>query len=194
MLWNMSTLYRNGRLPGKGWPKDIGIDFNKAKSRAVLETSNRPKSLKWVLILSVMTAFWSCNKEDELFIDPALQEYFDRFMVEGASRNVTVDYVKSRISGYMRLIGEPGVIGQCAHSESEPNKVFIDQLYWNTATDLEREFVVFHELGHCVLNREHLDDSDNQGNCVSIMTSGTGSCHINYTVSTRKGLLDELFQ
>jgi len=48
-------------------------------------------------------------------------------------------------------------------------------------------------LGHCVLNREHLDDADNQGNCVSIMTSGTGSCHINYTIATRKNLLDELF-
>jgi len=190
----MSTLYRKGHLPVKGWPEEKGIDFIKGKRKAVLETRNsRPKSLKWVLILSVMTAFWSCNKDEELFIDPALQEYFDRFVVEGATRNVTVDYTKSRVSGYMRLIGEPGVIGQCAHSEKEPNKVFIDQIYWSTATDLEKEFVVFHELGHCVLNREHLDDADNQGNCVSIMTSGTGSCHINYTIVTRKDLLDELF-
>lgn len=156
---------------------------------------NRLRSLRWVVILSVMTAFWSCNKDEniDLFVDPALQEYFDRFVVEGALRNVTVNYTESRVSGYLKIITQSGVIGQCAHNDTKPNTVIIDQLYWNTATDLEKEFVVFHELGHCVLNREHLDNSDNQGNCVSIMTSGTGSCHINYTVATRTGLLDELF-
>jgi len=142
-----------------------------------------------------MTTLWSCNNNDlDLFVDPSLQEYFDRFKVEGASRGVTVDYTESRIAGYLRVILSPGVIGQCAHSEKEENTVIIDKTYFNSATDLEKEFVVFHELGHCVLNREHLDDADNQGNCISIMTSGTGTCNINYTQATRKGLLDELFQ
>ena len=142
-----------------------------------------------------MTTLWSCNNNDlDLFVDPSLQEYFDRFKVEGASRGVTVDYTESRIAGYLRVILSPGVIGQCAHSEKEENTVIIDKTYFNSATDLEKEFVVFHELGHCVLNREHLDDADNQGNCISIMTSGTGACNINYTEATRKGLLDELFQ
>lgn len=156
---------------------------------------NRLNTWKWIVILSVMTGFWSCNKDEnlDLFIDSSLQEYFDRFAVEGATRNVTVDFTASRIAGYLRIITQSGVIGQCAHSDSKPNTVIIDKLYWNTATDLEKEFVVFHELGHCVLNREHLDEADNQGNCVSIMTSGVGGCHINYTVATRTTLLDELF-
>jgi hypothetical protein len=130
----------------------------------------------------------------DLFVDPSLQEYFDRFVVEGAARNVIVDYKASRIAGYLKIITQPGVIGQCAHSDSKPNTVIIDKIYWNTATDLEKEFVVFHELGHCVLNRVHLDEADAMGNCISIMTSGTGSCHINYTVATRAALLDELFK
>ena len=156
----------------------------------------RSNSFKGILILLVMTGFWSCNKDENLTlkVDPKLQEYFDRFVVEGAARNVTVDYEASRISGYLKIITQPGVIGQCAHSETKPNTVIIDQIYWNTATDLEKEFVVFHELGHCVLNREHLDEADNQGNCVSIMTSGTAGCHINYTLDTRKAMLDELFK
>jgi len=149
---------------------------------------------RWILILSVMIGSWSCNKDEtELFVADPLQEYFDRFQVEGAARNVTVDYVASRVSGYLRIITQSGVIGQCAHNDTKPNTVIIDQIYWNTATDLEKEFVVFHELGHCVLNREHTDASDNQGDCISIMTSGTGSCHIEYTVATRTALLDELF-
>jgi len=155
----------------------------------------RLHTIKLVLILSAMTMFWSCNKNDlDLFVDPSLQEYLDRFKAEGAARGVTVDYVESRIAAYLRTILDSGVIGQCAHSETEENTVIIDRMYFNSATDLEKEFVVFHELGHCVLNREHLDDADNQGNCISIMTSGIGACNINYTASTRKGLLDELFQ
>jgi hypothetical protein len=157
---------------------------------------SRLQTIKWILLLSVLTGFWSCNKDSslDLFVDPSLQEYFDRFVVEGAARGVTVDYTASRISGYLKIITQPNVIGQCAHSDSKPNTVIIDKIYWSTASDLEKEFVVFHELGHCVLNREHLDDADSQGNCISIMTSGTGTCHINYTLATRSALLDELFK
>ena len=150
-------------------------------------------------ILSVMILIFSgisCGKNEDvdLFVDGSLLEYFDRFAAEGALRNVVVDYKASRVEGYIRLITTPNVIGQCAHDENKPNTVIIDRFYWNTATDLEREFLVFHELGHCVLNREHLDDADIHGNCTSIMTSGTGQCTINYTLSTRTALLDELFK
>ena len=148
-----------------------------------------------ILSLFLLTASISCHKDEtiDLFVDSSLQEYFDRFAAEGALRNVTVDFEASRVSGYIRLIRTPNVIGQCAHDDTKPNTVIIDWTYWMSADDLEKEFLVFHELGHCVLNREHLDDADAQGNCISIMTSGTGACHINYTPGTRKKLLDELF-
>ena len=97
------------------------------------------------------------------------------------------------MSGYIRLITSPNVIGQCAHDPGTPTTVIIDKSYWDNASDLEKEFLVFHELGHCVLNRDHLDESDPFGNCISIMTSGNAQCIINYTPATREGLIDELF-
>ncbi|MFZ1676674.1 MAG: hypothetical protein WBP41_09760 [Saprospiraceae bacterium] len=137
----------------------------------------------------------SCTKDQvfDLFVDNSLQEYFDRFVVEGAKRNVTVDYEAARVSGYIKEINSPNVIGQCAHDPKKPNTVILDRTYWNNGTDLEKEFLVFHELGHCVLNREHLDEADAHGNCISIMTSGSAQCRINYTTDTRDKLLDELF-
>jgi hypothetical protein len=148
-----------------------------------------------VISLFFLVSGISCSKDEavDLFIDSSLQTYFDRFVEEGALRNVTVDFAASRVSGYIRLITAPNVIGECAHDDTKPNTVIIDRTYWNASGDLDREFLVFHELGHCVLNREHLDDADISGNCVSIMTSGTGTCHINYNQATRKELLDELF-
>ncbi|MEO6130336.1 MAG: putative metallopeptidase, partial [Saprospiraceae bacterium] len=126
-------------------------------------------------------------------VDSTLMEYFNRFVTEGASRNVTVDYESARVSGYIRTIQTQNVIGQCVHDSNQPNTVIIDRDYWSTGTDLEREFLVFHELGHCVLNREHMDDADENGICISIMTSGSPECRLSYTLSKRKKLLDELF-
>ncbi len=148
-----------------------------------------------VLLLAGILVGTSCNKEDDIeyFVDSSLTEYFDRFAGEAAERGVVVDYVADPVNGYIRVITSQGVIGQCAHKEDEPNTVIIDKFYWDSASELEREFLVFHELGHCVLDREHLDNSDGQGFCVSIMTSGTGFCTIRYTAANRESMLDELF-
>lgn len=152
-----------------------------------------------ILAAFLLTAFllvgWSCAKDEDpqFLVDLPLQPYFDRFLEEGAIRNVSINYEEMMISGDIRIIGAPNVIGQCGHTEREPNVVIVDKFYWESADDLEREFLVFHELGHCALKRGHLDDADAEGNCISMMTSGTGSCHINYTEVTREALLDELF-
>jgi hypothetical protein len=150
---------------------------------------------KLPLLLIAFAVIGSCAKDEEpeYLIDAPLQEYFDRFQAEAALRNIVIDYKAMMISGDIRIIGTPNVIGQCGHTEKEPNVVIVDKFYWDSADDLEREFLVFHELGHCALDRGHLDDSDGQGNCISIMTSGTGLCEINYTAATRTVLLEELF-
>lgn len=148
-----------------------------------------------VLLTACALVVGSCVKDEEpqFLIDEPLQEYFDRFAFEASLRNVVIDYKEMMISGDIRVITSPNVIGQCGHTENEPNIVIVDKFYWDDADDLEREFLVFHELGHCALKRGHIDDSDPQGNCVSMMTSGTGLCNINYTTATRDTLLDELF-
>lgn len=153
-------------------------------------------SVKSVLILSLfLLVGGSCGKDDgvQYFVDVPLQEYFNRFTAEAALRNVTIDLVALQVSGDIRIITSHQVIGQCVHTEKEPNTVIVDKFYWDSVGDLEREFLVFHELGHCALGRGHVDDSDAHGDCVSMMTSGTGLCHINYTTTTREALLDELF-
>lgn len=150
--------------------------------------------LSWILLLFMIIPL-GCQKDDEeRFIDDQLIEYFDRFIDEAAKRGLTLSYDEPGVNGYIRIITSENVIGQCAHNTDKPNTVNIDKFYFDQANDLEREFVVFHELGHCILNRLHLDVSNNEGDCVSIMTSGTGQCFINYTSSTRQRLLDELFE
>ncbi|MEM1123104.1 MAG: hypothetical protein AAGJ18_21860 [Bacteroidota bacterium] len=152
-----------------------------------------------VTLSSIVTLLSSCAKErsenfqaEDLFIAEELAPYFDRFVAEGQARGLTVDLVAKNIEGYLIDIEESDVIGQCTYGNNTTRRVNIDRAYWNRATDLEKEFVIFHELGHCYLNRSHLNSQENR-QCTSIMHSGTGTCRFRYTTSSRSGYLDELF-
>lgn len=47
--------------------------------------------------------------------------------------------------------------------------IVLDKSYWNQATYWEKESLVFHELGHCVLDRPHVIGYDEKYRPLSIM-------------------------
>ena len=126
-------------------------------------------------------------------VDEALWPYFQRFEAEAAARGLTVDLADAYITGHISDIPTNQVIGQCSYSTNDPHRVTIDKPFWDQASDLAREFVVFHELGHCYLARVHDESMDARGICLSIMRSGTGACRDLYNAGTRGGLIQELF-
>lgn len=125
-------------------------------------------------------------------IDNRLYEYFENFKEEAALRNIEVDYEKMNIGGTLENIADQGIVGQCQTYQNGNKAIVIDAQYWNKVSALQKEFLVFHELGHCVLDRDHLNEVGADGNCFSIMNSGT-ACKLDYTVKTRAALLEELF-
>ena len=120
--------------------------------------------MRWILFLLIL--FWSCNKDNVHIVDPAFVAYLDLFQQEALNRGVDV-------------WGELEVLNIS---------------YWNKATDIEREVLLFHELGHCILGRSHLDDKTARSQCVSIMRSSSGICRMEYNANTRGDYLDELFK
>ena len=137
-----------------------------------------------------------CEKDEPhvVEVDSRLQIYFDRFAEEAASRGVTVDYASIEIEGKIENItGGNNIFGQCQTNSALANTLIVDLNFWNGSNDIEREFVIFHELGHCYLDREHLDDSNDDGICISMMHSGSGGCTNAFNSSTRSEYLDELF-
>ncbi len=162
------------------------IDF--LKSRSMI------KIVYFIIGISFLTLS-ACEKEAVVVfvVEAPLQVYFDRFIDEAALRGLDVEYPTSQVDAHIGNITEPNVIGQCSRSESSQHAITIDQRYWRSANDLQREYLIFHELGHCVLGRDHTDDADTNDNCISIMSSGTGTCRVLYTLNNRSKLLDELF-
>ena len=137
----------------------------------------------------------SCEPELEVLVvvDNPVQTYFDRFVDEAAIRGMDVAYATSQVEARIGDIKEQNVIGQCSWNQQHQHSIVLEQDYWRNATDMQREFLVFHELGHCVIGRGHRDESDTNGNCMSIMSSGTGDCRVVYNSSNRDRLLNELF-
>ena len=92
-----------------------------------------------------------------------------------------------------RNIPAESVAGQCNFYSHSPNHVIIDSEFWSRASDNFKEMIVFHELGHCILNRDHREGRTNSGFCVSIMRSGELPCRDAYTDVNKPYYVEELF-
>lgn len=120
---------------------------------------------------------------------------FERFEIEAKARGISVDLVTERISGVIEDLEGEHIAGQCnTYGGARPNHVIMDLEFWNRAGDLFKEFIIFHELGHCFLNRGHREDAHANGTCVSLMRSGIEDCRDNYNSASRAAYLNELFK
>lgn len=143
--------------------------------------------------LSILLLSTSCTKENDALVEAEIEVYFIRFADEAALRNIEIDFSELQIDGYFSEINEVGVVGQCQTFSDDSKDLVIEIEYWQGLKDLEKEFLIFHELGHCVLARSHLNTQDENGFCSSMMQSGSGECIDNYNAETRATYLDELF-
>ena len=169
--------YANGRFY---WLKDRNMNYK----------------LFAILIALSLTA---CAIDDndlgngENLIDTELQAFVDDFEAEALSRGYAIDIDALGVRVELADISQNNVAGACYHNRDDPGRIEIDALFYNRMTNLQREFVVFHELGHCVLGRDHSEAEFAIGTCQSLMASGTGTCRENYSNRTRTNYIDELF-
>lgn len=128
-------------------------------------------------------------------VELALEPYFENFEREALERGYRVDLSTADISGAIVEIHDEDIAGTCSYSRFATNReIVIDESFWNRANSYYREYIVFHELGHCYLDRDHLDACLQEGIWSSVMRSGTiAGCSDYYNRQTREYYLDELF-
>ena len=152
------------------------------------------KFLQCLWLFSLLLWMASCQKEAvELRIDDEIAPYLTTFLEEAALRGLDMEPEMTNLEAYFTDIEGAGVVGQCQTFSDGSADLLIEKNYWRSINSMKKEFLIFHELGHCVLGRSHLDTSDENGFCTSIMQSGTDDCNNNYNASTRAAYLDELF-
>ena len=156
------------------------------------------KRLSW---FSLVLLFISCKRQNEPLqsssIDPALQVYVDRFYAEATERGVTLNDLLNA-----SLTSEIDVCGQ-GHSPEfngmfEQPTILINESCWSQLNAAARESLIFHELGHALLNRIHIEGILANGHSKSIMCAGADfDCsHLPDYVSCpehREYYIDELF-
>ncbi|MFT6071095.1 MAG: hypothetical protein ACJAT2_002084 [Bacteriovoracaceae bacterium] len=84
--------------------------------------------------------------------------------------------------------------GVCFSYPDGTTEVIIRESWWNSASEALKESLLFHELGHCVLNRDH-DNETHEANSVTYKASLMNSVIVNsgqYNAH-RSGYLTELF-
>lgn len=127
-------------------------------------------------------------------VDRELWIHFQAFEDAAAERGFKIDLNKANIVGTIEEIDDGNVAGTCSYGGFQNHRdVVIDQSFWDRASHLTREYIVFHELGHCFLFRDHLESCLANRTYASIMRSGTVTgCRDNYNLQTRGYYIDEL--
>ena len=158
-----------------------------------IQVKEQMKYLGFLFLVSTLAL--SCNKEEGLdTIDPDLRPYFLMFQEEALTRGHNISIMDSSLIAVLSTDLPNNIIGQCQHNTTKPNEIKISKRTWQNFTAIQREYVVFHELGHCILHRSHTDVAYSNGNCKSIMESGLGECRNIYSSSNRSLYLNELFE
>ena len=141
---------------------------------------------KFYFALLILSA---CEQNDN-FSEPIydvpeeLQPLVDLFIEEASTRGETVT-IDNLILEYSSEV-EDNVCGLCQTERNGQKRVIIRNeanICWITKEQFET--LVFHELGHCILNRNHLDEMLPNGEPKSIMISNNtdlySSCSFNVT-------------
>jgi hypothetical protein len=125
-----------------------------------------------------------------------LEPYLDLFEQEAAKRgrNIRIDNLIVEFEEDLRG-GEAAGLCTFASETSPTPHIRLDTTSYNWQNNpSHREILVFHELGHCILNRLHRDDELPNGNFSSIMRStGEQLYGGNLNAFKREYYLDELF-
>lgn len=112
------------------------------------------RSLIVALALTGCGRFEPANRTDPTNFeveDPEFLVYIKKFEKASETRNNII--VANIVIKYGNI--GPDTIGLCAIEPRATPLITIDRAYWAKASDIEKETLMFHELGHCRLKRKH---------------------------------------
>jgi len=153
------------------------------------------------IILILVVALCSCEPQ-QYIIDSRIQPYVDEFFAQAAIRGVYPKKENLVLRLEKNLLKNNGSLGESRIEHgiftNEQEIAVIDEDFFLTYSKSKVECVIFHELGHTLLNRRY-----HENQIPSVMNLGSvymGYCYGGYhtdcegTEEQRKVLLDELFR
>jgi len=125
--------------------------------------------MKYLLFLAFL---FSCGhaplpnlvtSQNPIYVDPEVIPYLERFDLYANNLGVKPNY--SNLTVYRTDENPSGnQLAVCTTSNTGIKQITIYNYFWDTASDVAREIVAFHELLHCSLKQSHRDNSVMQAN------------------------------
>lgn len=148
-----------------------------------------------VAVCLVCFLFLSCEDDTPNYnVELDFQEYVDRFIEEAAKRGKTIDFSDTGLSIQFREAVDTESGGVCYLGQ---HRIEIEKFFWDDSNDAQREGLIFHELGHCELDRLHRNDLLPNGEWASRMRGDPipepQTIPINYSGTRQQYYTDELF-
>ncbi len=117
---------------------------------------------------------------------------------ESAHNNGRPDLVIDNLIIKYGDIADPNVVAECQHGGGINPTITVDTDQWKLLSSSQKRAVLFHELGHCVLERNHLNAAyDNETVPMFVPTSymlhNIGQTSSSILISDRNRLDNELF-
>jgi hypothetical protein len=164
---------------------------------------NKILSLLFILMITSMT---SCglpllgdnkNKKgtrDFSTSDPTFSSYIQQFEQEGKTRTGDTNFIVGDIPIQFGDTENENYRGVCQTFTDGTQQIVIKKSWWDAQSEAYRESLIFHELGHCRLGRDHdnavVEVSSNQYKTSMMNEYIVTPAHYN---AHKSAYLDELF-
>lgn len=93
--------------------------------------------------------------------------YFERFEQRARENGQEIETNQIGIK-FANNFGDR-VMAVCIQRAGLPSEIEVNKSYWDKFGDTKREMLIFHELGHCSLDRRHRSEVDSRGRPMSLM-------------------------
>jgi len=116
---------------------------------------------KILFLLSLVIILQDCSQDDDIGaegvynVDPEFEQYVQEFIAEGAKRGQTINFDDTGLIVEFSEVQLEGANGLCYLGQ---HHIQIDKSRWFSFSEDIRGFLLFHELGHCELDRLHKND------------------------------------
>jgi hypothetical protein len=157
------------------------IDFISRNFPTKFRYTHKSKVLFLFPLLSLF--FLACQEDDESTSMPDLDTYLERFEEEARLRGYDFDLSNVEAVYVDEIMGDDtacgyGYINYDGHGLRRIEISLAPRCGWEKRSDIERENLFFHEIGHAFFNRSHEDSWLCDGSPLSIMAANTDNWKI----------------
>lgn len=144
---------------------------------------------------AVLSLLVCCGVRNPVYsVDPEVQTFVNNFYAEAKEHGLKVqqsDLIVRFETG--NNLDRKGALGNCEQGDNITPVVEVRRILFSFDS-LAIERVIYHELGHCLLGREHNDALNSEGKAISLMNTRLGAIDASFYRTHRQEFISELFR